>query len=567
VNPLRALETMRWRVIGALGILFLGLTAAALIGIGVLGELRGAVVQELEALRISTDVGSGLVTAVFDEIRTAEQYLITRDSRVRRAFHAAAEVAFQHQQRLERLDALTFEDRVIVNRVKQLQSAIQVEYALAHALEDLGREAEASTRALAARVPTGELIGLIRTISGRQADRAGRASSRLESLATRRELLLFVLLGVMMTIGGLLALATLRGVQRPLGRLLTAAERFGAGDLRPVTTGWMPEEFAILARAMRGMGDRLRSVVGNVVGEADRIAGAAGDLSSASQELAASSAQISVAMLEISKGAEEQRNTLAEIGAGLEQLGTETGEMAGASERAARLGEEIRSVADRHRGDIAAAGGALLNVREVVETTATQVAQLAEQSAAIDDFVELIKRISSQTNLLALNAAIEAARAGEHGRGFAVVAEEVRQLADESARAAQDVARTTAQIREQVMEVTATMSAGQAKVRGIEGVAEGATRGLGEIIAAIEEVEQAAARVMQAAQAGRATTERLKERTRQVAARAVSHASSAQQVTAAAQQQGASTEEMAAATGNLVHAAERLRELVQGFRV
>src|SRR5207245_1299314 len=107
-----------------------------------------------------------------------------------------------------------------------------------------------------------------------------------------------------------------------------------------------------------------------------------------------------------------------------------------ATGRVAQLGEEIRTVADRHRGDVLAAGSALLSVREVVQTTSTQVQQLAQQSAAIDDFVELIKRISSQTNLLALNAAIEAARAGEHGKGFAVVAEEVRQLADESAKAA-----------------------------------------------------------------------------------------------------------------------------------
>jgi len=224
-------------------------------------------------------------------------------------------------------------------------------------------------------------------------------------------------------------------------------------------------------------------------------------------------------------------------------------------------------VADRHRGDVAAAGSALLDVREVVQTTSTQVTQLAEQSAAIDDFVDLIKRISSQTNLLALNAAIEAARAGEHGRGFAVVAEEVRQLADESARAAEDVARTTGVIREQVEEVTATMAAGQAKVRGIEGVAEGAARGLAEIVAAVEQVEQAAERATRAAHEARGVTEQLGQRTQQVVGRSASHASSAEQVTAATEQQGASTQEMAASAGELLQAAEKLRGLVRGFRI
>jgi len=202
-----------------------------------------------------------------------------------------------------------------------------------------------------------------------------------------------------------------------------------------------------------------------------------------------------------------------------------------------------------------------------VQTTSKQITELAAQSGAIDDFVDLIKRISSQTNLLALNAAIEAARAGEHGRGFAVVAEEVRQLADESARAAEAVTRTTTVIRDQMEDVTATMAAGQAKVRGIESVAEGAARGLAEIVAAVEQVEQAAEKVRRAAQTNRETTERLRQQAEQVAARSSAHAAGAEQVTAATEEQGASTEEMAAAAGNLLQAAERLRGLVRGFRV
>src|SRR5213079_1423815 len=255
------------------------------------------------------------------------------------------------------------------------------------------------------------------------------------------------------------------------------------------------------------------------------------------------------------------------MGRSLEHLRQAAGEIAESATRLAQLGEEIRAVADRHRGDIQAASGALLDVREVVQTTSTQITQLAEQSTAIDAFVDLIKRISSQTNLLALNAAIEAARAGKHGRGFAVVAEEVRQLADESARAAEEVTRTTGLIREQMEDVTATMAAGQAKVRGIESVAERAGHALAEIATAVELVEQTAARVRMAAQSSRETTARLQQQAQQVSGRATAHASGAEQVTAAAEQQGASTEQMAAAAGSLLQAAEKLHELVQGFRV
>src|SRR3989454_313554 len=255
------------------------------------------------------------------------------------------------------------------------------------------------------------------------------------------------------------------------------------------------------------------------------------------------------------------------MGSSLDELRTATVQMAELAERAAQLGEEIRTVADRHRGDVAAAGTALLDVREVVQTTSKQITELAAQSASIDDFVDLIKRISSQTNLLALNAAIEAARAGEHGRGFAVVAEEVRQLADESARAAEEVARTTALIREQMEDLTATMAAGQAKVRGVESIAGGAARGLTEIVTAIEQGEQAALRVGGSAPTKPDTTERRQGQAEQVATRATAHASSAEQATAASEQQGASTQEMAAAAAHMLQAAEKLRELVQGLRV
>ncbi len=564
---LPSLDTIRWRIILGLSGLFGGLVVASVVGVTSLATMRRSLAAEIENLRTSSEVGNGLVTSVFEEIRSAEQYLSTPSAEARDQFQAAADGAFRYQKQLDGLEGLSETDRITVSKIKQLQAAIHVDYSIAHALLDVGRSREAFAQAEAVRGPGTELSRLVRELSARQSEKAGQAGQRLGGEARRRQIVLWLVLLATTAIGVMLGVLTLRWVEGPLVRLVTAAERFGAGDLRPVTTGHMPQEFQVLADAMRLMGERLRGIVGDVVGSADQIAGSASDLSAVSEELAASSSEVSTAMVEIAGGAEHQRSELHAIQTGLEQMRQATAEMTEAAARVARLGEEIRTVADRHRGDVAAAGNTLLDVREVVRTTATEVTQLAQQSAAIDDFVDLIKRISSQTNLLALNAAIEAARAGEHGRGFAVVAEEVRQLADESARAAEDVARTTAVIREQVEEVTATMSVGQAKVRGIESVAEGAARGLAEIVAAVEQVEQAAGRVTGAAHDNRGVTEQLGRRAQQVVTRAVSHASSAEQVTAATEQQGASTQEMAASAGELLQAAEKLRGLVRGFRI
>ena len=208
----------------------------------------------------------------------------------------------------------------------------------------------------------------------------------------------------------------------------------------------------------------------------------------------------------------------------------------------------------------------LLDVREVVQTSATQVRALAAQSEQITQFIDLIKQISSQTNLLALNAAIEAARAGEHGRGFAVVAEEVRQLADSSARAAEDVTKTVEFIRNQVREVSETMQVGTGKVSGIEHVAEAVAKGFEDIGRSVGEVQEAAAIVARHTEDNRAVVADLAERTVAVARAASDHASASEEVSAAAEQQSASTQDMAASASELLEASTRLSKLVEGFR-
>src|SRR5213592_1228901 len=275
-------DTIRARILIGLALLLAGLIATAIAGAATLRQMRYAIEQELDALRTSTEVGSGLVTSVLEEIRAAEQYLGSPGDDPRREFQAAAEDAFQHQRRLDALGGLTVEDRLTVNRVKQLHAAIQTEYSIAHALRDLGRDREAVARAAAVRPQAAELTRLVRDLSRRQAQKAVKAAERLTADAADRERKLWVFVVALVLAGVFLSRYTVQSVHGPLGRLVTAAERFGAGDLRPVTTGEMPREFRVLADAIQQMGNRLRQIVGDVICESDRIAGAAGDLSAVS---------------------------------------------------------------------------------------------------------------------------------------------------------------------------------------------------------------------------------------------------------------------------------------------
>jgi methyl-accepting chemotaxis protein len=464
------------------------------------------------------------------------------------------------------LKSLTTSDRYIVNQIAENQARIEVAYAMAHALTDLDRPDDARRYAELARSPSDTLIGDVRALSLAQTSRAIARAADLGRQADHRRQMLWLLFFVSLLLGISIVFWTVRMVDRPLTQLVGAAERFGGGDLRPVRLSRMPTELERLSRAMDDMGGRLRTVVVAVVGEASQIGNSASDFSAMSEQLAASSGEISTAMVKIAGSAEQQVKGMEKADLLLHSLRQIVEANAQAATRVGELGGRIQKLAARHQADVAAAGQTLLDVKEVVRTSAGQVKELTRLSEPITDFIDLIKQISSQTNLLALNAAIEAARAGEHGRGFAVVAEEVRRLADSSATAAADVATTVQFIRNQVREVSHTMEAGSAKVQGIETVAAAAARALEQISSAVGEVHGAAGEVEREAVANRRIVEELGLRTQEVSQAASEHASASEQVTAAAEEQSASTEEMASSAGDLLQGATRLTALMQEFK-
>ncbi len=560
------LDSLRKRLWAGMGVLIALVFILFWLSVKTIRSLDRSVDQEVGLLLQTTALGNGLVSAVTSEIRAAEQYLDQPSPGVRTDFLRAGDSAYAYQRRYRELGSLTTSDRYIINRIGGTQARLEVAYAQAHALTDLGRHDDAHKIASQTRPAADTLIADVQALTAAQSNRSQVRARALQTESEQRRALLWLVFFLSVSAAVVIAWVTDRWISVPLRRLVGAADRFGSGDLRPIRLGAMPTELDRLGRAMSEMGARLRQVVQAVVQEANQISGSASDFSAMSEQLASSSSEISTAMVRMATSAEEQVNGMRDADTLLLTLRHAAEANAEAAARVVALGDRIRDLAGHHQADVRNAGETLLGIREVVQTSATQVQQLARLSESITDFIDLIKQISSQTNLLALNAAIEAARAGEHGRGFAVVAEEVRRLADSSAAAAEDVTKTVEYIRSQVREVSGTMELGSAKVSGVEGVAAAAASGLEQIAEAVAHVTAAADDVVREAALNRRMVDDLGRKTSGVAQTAAEHASMSEEVTAAAEEQTASTEAMAAAAGELLQGAHRLTTLMNDFK-
>lgn len=195
----------------------------------------------------------------------------------------------------------------------------------------------------------------------------------------------------------------------------------------------------------------------------------------------------------------------------------------------------------------------ILQIRETVSETTRKVKRLAEASQEISKIVALITTISSRTNLLALNASIQAAKAGEAGRGFAIVADEVRQLADRSAKSLREIEQIVLQIQSETGSVMTAMEEGLQQVFDVTEKAEQAKGSLEDII-------QVSNRIDALVRSISADTVEQRENSRAVA-------QVMQSVELTAQETSQESQRVAGSLQNLVSIASNLLSSVERFRV
>jgi len=346
------------------------------------------------------------------------------------------------------------------------------------------------------------------------------------------------LAGVVMLLVAYLGVGTYYSVLGSVNVFSQGARRMAEGDLTATFETVGSDELHAAGRDFNDMATAFRRLLGRIQSDVQQ-------LRSAAQQLAASSHQISGSASTQSDSASSMAAAVEQMTVGVDHIAKNAQDAQSYSHSSDEMAAEGVRIVD----------GVVNEIQEIAQTvnqSAVAVEALGQQSDQISAIVGTIKEIADQTNLLALNAAIEAARAGEAGRGFAVVADEVRKLAERTAKSTQEIAGMIAAIQ------SGTATAVSSMKRGVERVAIG-----------VEQAQLAGSNIVQVQAQSRQVVEAVSEITvalREQAAASTEIAQNVERIAQMAEENNAAADGNASTADNLSRLAETLSGEVARFR-
>jgi methyl-accepting chemotaxis protein len=288
-----------------------------------------------------------------------------------------------------------------------------------------------------------------------------------------------------------------RSINRPISIVMKAAERVAGGDLASTITLESHDEMGVMAEELNQMLSRLREAFIAISREVETTASHADGLSRSSDSLLQGTSRQSQQIEQVSTAATEMSQTILDVAKNANDAADRTKDSLGQAKNGA--------IVVQHAVE------SIMKLAENVDHASAAIETLGKSTEQITTILTVIIEIADQTNLLALNAAIEAARAGEQGRGFAVVADEVRKLAEKTAKATEQITEKIRSVQDETRNSVSVMRSGKEIAEEAVSSARQAEGALNKIVASSEHITDTVQRIATATEEQSAAAEEVSQ--------------------------------------------------------
>lgn len=269
-------------------------------------------------------------------------------------------------------------------------------------------------------------------------------------------------------ISGLYAFRLTTSISKRIKQLIDISNKIGKGDLNFSDIEYKSnDELTVLGNAFNSMKNNLRDITVRTHEVSERVSEYSECLSKSIEQNIEASNEIASVTQNIAEDAERQASRMDNNTETVHKVSEFMRDIAVKISTVSKLSSDSKNTSSESAGLINNFINQINLVNESMKLTSKSISELNIKSNEINEIIEMITEISEQTNLLSLNAAIEAARAGEAGRGFAVVSKEVKNLATQSAIAANKITIVIKGFQKQTLEITNDINSSITKVKDV----------------------------------------------------------------------------------------------------
>ena len=358
-----------------------------------------------------------------------------------------------------------------------------------------------------------------------------------------------------------------KNIMNSTNSILNFVDKAASGDLTEELTITSRNELGLIGEKINVLVRSLRQIIGEVSNVTDNIASSSEELTATAEETSLIAEESAGTLNKLAQGASDQLNSVKSANESIDAISQNIKDVANRSEKVTESSKKVLKVTHDGRNQSDNAMSKINEIEEITKQTSKAIETLNNESEKIGNIVAVIKDISDQTNLLSLNAAIEAARAGEQGKGFAVVAEEVRDLAEQSSKSAQEIEDLIRNIQVETKKAVEIAAQGSIKVEhGVEAV-NVASQSFTTILNEISDVDNQIKEVYGLADKTLKVSEGVVDAMNHINDIAEKSAYDTDAVSAGAQEQAVSMESVVKLSETLSQMGNTLQELISRFKI